>query len=159
MEKRLKLFSILLLSISLITYELFIMRVFSVGSWSNFGSLIISTALLGFGISGTLLTFVLDKIKARIDTWLTITSLLFFPAMAGAYIVSQYVPFNPIFIGSEPRQLAYIGLYYLIFGVPFFFGASFIGISFIALEDRIHSVYFWNMVGSGLGGFLLLGLS
>ncbi len=159
MEKRLKLLAIFLLSISLITYELFIMRVFSVGSWSNFGSLIISTALLGFGVSGTLLTFVLKQIKARLDLWLSITSLLFFPAMAGAYIVGQLIPFNPIFIGSDPRQLGYIGLYYLVYGIPFFFGAAYIGLTFIALEERIHSVYFWNMTGSGIGGFLILGLA
>lgn len=158
MEKRLKLLGLFLLSISLITYELFIMRIFSVGSWSNFGSLIISTALLGFGVSGTLLTFLLDKISKNIDRALSITSLLFFPTMAGAYIAGQFVPFNPIFIGSDPRQIAYLGLFYLIYGVPFFFGASYIGLTFIALERRIHAVYFWNMVGSGLGGFLILGL-
>lgn len=156
MEKRLKLFSIFLLSIALITYELFIMRVFSVGSWSNFGSLIISTALLGFGISGTLLTFVLKKIEKRLDTWMTLMSLLFFFTMALAYIVGQRIPFNPIFIGSEPRQLGYIGLYYLVYGIPFFFGATFIGLVFISLDNRIHQVYFWNMVGSGLGGFFII---
>ncbi len=158
MEKRLKLIAIFLLSTALIAYELFIMRVFSVGSWTNFGSLIISTALLGFGISGTLLTFILSKIRKRIEMWMTISSLLFFPTMAGAYIVSQMIPFNPVFIGSDPNQLLYIGLYYVVFGVPFFFGATYIGLAFIALEKRIHYVYFWNMLGSGIGGLILLAL-
>jgi len=41
-----------------IAFELYVMRIFSVGSWSNFGSLVISTALLGIGLAGIILTFI-----------------------------------------------------------------------------------------------------
>ena len=156
MEDRLKLFSIFLLSIALITYELFIIRSFSIGSWSNFGSLVISTALLGFGISGTLLTFLVRKVKEHPNTWMIASSMLFIPSMAAAHIIAQFIPFNPVFIGSDPRQLLWIGMYYLIYGVPFFFGALFIGVSFIILDRKIYQLYFWNMLGSGLAGLLII---
>ncbi len=156
MEHRLKLSSIFLLSIALIAYELSIMRVFAVGNWSTFGSLVISTALLGFGISGTLLTFIISKVRERIGNWLVYSGMIFVPAMAFAYIVSQFIPFNPIFIGSDSNQILWIGAYYLVYGVPFFCGALFIGLSFVALEEKIHQVYFWNMLGSGLGGLIIL---
>jgi hypothetical protein len=58
-----KLIALFLFSIVLISYELFVMRVFSVGSWSNFGFLVISTALLGFGLAGTLLTLIDKRIR------------------------------------------------------------------------------------------------
>jgi hypothetical protein len=156
MENKLKLSSVFLLSIALIAYELSIMRVFSVGNWSTFGSLVISTALLGFGVSGTLLTFVISRIRKRIDSWMIYSGMLFVPTMALGHIVGQFIPFSPIFIGSDPDQILWLAGYYICYGVPFFFGALFIGLSFIALESRIHQIYFWNMLGSGLGGLLIL---
>jgi hypothetical protein len=156
MEHKLKLSSIFLLSVALIAYELSTMRIFAVGNWSNFGSLVISTALLGFGISGTLLTFIINRVRADIDGWMVFSGMLFVPTMAFGYVVSQFIPFNPVFIGSDPNQILWIGAYYLVYGVPFFFGALFIGISFIALETKIHQIYFWNMIGSGMGGVLVL---
>ena len=132
------------------------MRTFSVGSWSNFGHMVISIALLGFGLSGTLLTFIQDKIEGNAERWLFVSAMLFMPAVALAHIVAQHIPFNPVLITSDRKQLLNIGAYYLAYGVPFFIGAIFVGVSFIALRERIHKLYFWNMLGSGLGGLLML---
>ena len=54
--------ALFLLSAAVIGYELAVMRNFSVGSWSNFGSMVISIALLGFGLAGVILTFIQNKI-------------------------------------------------------------------------------------------------
>lgn len=151
-----KIFSLFFFSIALIAYELFVMRVFSVGSWSNFGSLVISTALLGYGIAGTLLTFIIAKVSKAPNRWMTVSAILFIPAMVLGYIVSQYIPFNPVFIGSDPKQFLWIAVYYVVYGLPFFIGALFIGVAFIVLSNRIHKLYFWNMAGSGLGGLVIL---
>ena len=156
MEQRLKLAALFVLSIALIAFELSIMRVFAVGSWSNFGNLIISTALLGFGLSGAVLTFCAKSVERNSGLWLHITSLLFAVTMPLAQIVSQRVPFEPIFLGADPGQIALLGAYYLIYGTPFVCGALFIGVSFVTLRDRVHQLYFWNMVGSGLGGFVAI---
>ncbi|MBN1649255.1 MAG: hypothetical protein JW874_14555 [Spirochaetales bacterium] len=156
MEQKKILSSLFLLSIALITFELYVIKTFSIGNWSNFGSLVISTALLGFGISGTLLTFLQKNIKKAPVSWLYYTSLGFMVSMALSHIVAQVIPFNPIHIGSNSLSLLYIGLYYVLYGVPFFCGALFIGVSFIILEKSIYRLYFWNMLGSGLGGLLLI---
>lgn len=156
MENRLKLAALFVLSIALITFELSIMRVFAVGSWSNFGNLIISTALLGFGLSGAVLTFCSKSVERNSDLWLHVTSLLFTVTMPLAQIVSQRVPFEPIFLGADPGQITLLGAYYLIYGLPFVCGALFIGVSFVSLKEKIHQLYFWNMVGSGLGGFFAI---
>ena len=141
---------------ALITFELYVIKTFSIGNWSNFGSLVISTALLGFGISGTLLTFLQKKISKNPGLWLYLSSLLFMITMALSHIIAQRVPFNPIFIGTRSSEILYIGLYYILYGIPFFFGAAFVGISFMALEKGIYRLYFWNMLGSGLGGLALI---
>ena len=132
------------------------MRTFAVGSWSNFGHMVISIALLGFGFSGTLLTFIQKRVEKDPERWLYVSAMLFMPAMALAHILAQHVQFNPALITSDRRQLWLVAAYYLAYGVPFIVGAIFIGVSFIALRNHIHRLYFWNMLGSGLGGLALL---
>ncbi len=148
--------ALFLLSAALIGYELAVMRVYSVGSWSNFGAMVISIALLGFGLAGTLLTFIQKSIRSAPDRWLAALALAFMPAMALAHMAAQAVPFNPVMIVSDRRQLLWIGAYYLIYGIPFFIGALFINASFVVLSSRVHSLYFWNMAGSGVGGLFIL---
>lgn len=132
------------------------MRTFSVGSWSNFGATVISIALLGFGLAGTIVTFIQKRIRLAPNRWLANLSLAFMPAMAIAHVLAQLVPFNPIMIASDWTQILWIGAYYLIYSVPFFVGAVFINVAFVAMSSRIHTLYFWNMTGSGLGGFFIL---
>lgn len=145
-----------IISITLIAYKLAVMRSFAVGSWSNFGSMVISIALLSNGLAGTLLTFFSERIRRNINRWLIVTSVLPGPVMSGAYILAQYVPFNPVMIAVDRTQFVWISVYYLIYAVPFFIGAVFIGSVFVSLNERIYQIYFWNMVGSGLGGILVL---
>jgi hypothetical protein len=140
----------------MIAYEIFVMRVFSVGSWSNFGFLIISTALLGFGLAGTLLTLISKKVKQAPNKWLSLCAIAFLPAMSLGYVVSQMIPFNPILVSQDAMQLLWVGVYYLVFGIPFFIGAMFIGIMFMVLSSKMYRLYFWNMAGSGLGGLFIL---
>jgi hypothetical protein len=158
MGARRRFLSLFLISTALIMYELAAMRMFAITSWSHFGSLVISTALLGFGLSGTLLTFIGRRLESNVPAWLYRAATLFMPTLAAAHVLGQRIPFNPIFIGSDPLQLVWIGLYYVVYGVPFFFGASFIGISFLAHEGKVHGLHFWNMLGSSLGGLAIVPL-
>jgi spermidine synthase len=151
-----KFFALFLVSITGISYELYVMRIFSVGGWSNFGSLVISTALLGIGLSGIILTFIDEWVEKHSETILSVISLCLPFLRAGATIVAQMVPFNPVFLGSDSRQIWFIGAYYVIYALPFFGVAAFTGVAFIDLRSRIQKVYFWNMIGSGVGGFFII---
>jgi len=154
--KKTQLAALFFISAAGIAFELYVMRIFSVGSWSNFGSLVISTALLGIGLAGIILTFVEEKIRKRPEKYLSILSISLPIFMTASVILAQRVPFNPIFLASDSRQLWFIGAYYIIYGFPFFIIAAYVGISFIALRDKIQGVYFWNMLGSGLGGLFVV---
>jgi len=50
---------VFVISAAIIALELALMRCLSIARWHHFSYLVISTALLGFGASGTLLTFCL----------------------------------------------------------------------------------------------------
>jgi hypothetical protein len=153
-----RLAAVFLLSLALIAYEIAVMRTFAVASWSTFGAMVISIALLGYGLAGTLLTFLEHRVSHRPDRWLAATALPLVPGMALAHVLAQRVPFSPVLITVEPRQLLWIAAYYACYALPFFLGALYLGVAFIAFRSRIHQLYFWNMFGSGLGGFLILGL-
>ncbi|MDR1893477.1 MAG: hypothetical protein LBQ61_02135 [Spirochaetales bacterium] len=156
MNARAKLFALFCISIAGISYELFVTRIFSVGGWSNFGSLVISTAMLGIGLAGIILTFLSGWIKARSQQILAGSAILLPLLMSGAAIIAQMVPFNPVFLANDSRQIWFIGAYYVIYGLPFFAVAVFTGVAFMALHDQIQKLYFWNMLGSGIGGFVIL---
>ncbi|MDR2101088.1 MAG: hypothetical protein LBP43_00785, partial [Treponema sp.] len=154
--KNAKLIALFFISAAGISYELYVMRIFSVGGWSNFGSLVISTALLGIGLSGIILTFLENWVIKRSETILSVMAVSLPLLMALAVIIAQMVPFNPVFLASDSRQLWFIGAYYIIYGTPFFIIAAFTGVIFIVLRQDIRKVYFWNMIGSGVGGFFIV---
>ena len=152
-----RLAALFLVSVCVLAFEIEVMRAFSVASWSNFGSMVISIALLGFGLAGTLLTLLGNRIRTNPDTWLASSAFALGPSMAVAHALAQQIPFNPVLIATDPSQLWWIALYYVLYGVPFFAGGIFIGVMFTTLAGRMHQLYFWNMLGSGLGGLLILG--
>lgn len=154
----LRLAALFFVSVCVLAFEIEVMRSFSVASWSNFGAMVISIALLGFGLAGTLLTFLSERVRRRPDLWLVSSSFALGPSMAVAHVLAQRVPFNPVLITSDPAQLAWIGAYYVIYSLPFFAGGLFIGVTFTALSSQTYRLYFWNMLGSGLGGLFILGL-
>jgi hypothetical protein len=153
-----RLAALFLVSIAVLGFEIEVMRIFAVASWSNFGSMVISIALLGFGLAGTLLTLLQARIRRAPDAWISSSAFALAPSMAIAHSLAQQVPFNPVLIATDPSQAWWIGAFYLIYGLPFFAGGFFIGTMFTILSSRMHALYFWNMIGSGLGGLLVLGL-
>ena len=144
-----------LISGSIIAYELFVMRVFSNGGWSHFGSTVVSIAMFGFGVFSTALCIWKKRFENRLSFWVNISLLLLGPLMTAVNGAAQGISFNPIFLVSDPNQKYYLAGYFLLYFVPFLFGAAFIGLFFLAGKDRFGRVYFANMSGSGLGGLIL----
>ncbi|MEW5724424.1 MAG: hypothetical protein AB1896_15040 [Thermodesulfobacteriota bacterium] len=143
-----------LVSAAVIAYELFVMRVFANGGWSHFGSTVVSIALFGFGVFSTVLCLWNKPIIRRLPSLISLSLLLLGPLMAAANSAAQHVPFNPMFLVSDPRQKYYLALDFLIYFLPFLAGAMFIGLCFVAGRRRFGQVYFANMSGSGLGGLV-----
>ena len=152
-----RLAALFLVSIAVLGFEIDVMRVFAVASWSNFGSMVISIALLGFGLAGTLLTLLQARVRRSPDAWISSSAFALGPSIALAHAHCAAGPVQP---GARsppiPTQAWWIGAFYVIYGLPFFVGGLFIGTMFTILSSRMHALYFWNMLGSGLGGLLVL---
>jgi spermidine synthase len=142
-------------SAAILAYELFVMRVFAISGWSHFGSTVISFAMFGFGVVSTALCIWKSAFDRRRSTWLHTALLALGPAMVAANSLAQAVPFNPIFLVSDPNQKYYLAGYFLLYFIPFLLGALFLGLFFVEARDHFNKAYFANMTGSGLGGLVL----
>ena len=112
-----------LVSASILAYEVLLIRLFSIVQWHHFTYMVISIALLGFGASGTFLALTRDWLLPRFATAFAVSAALFSLTAFLGYVAGQSLPFNAPALIWEPRQLLFLLGLYVIFLVPFFFGA------------------------------------
>jgi hypothetical protein len=152
------LFATLLVSAGAIGYELLLMRVLSIVQWHHFAYMIISLALLGYGASGTAIALLRRRLELHFETAFAASAGLFSITMVACFALGQHVPFNALEIVWNPWQFASLSLIYLLFFVPFFFAASCIGLTFTCRRSAISQIYFFDLLGAGLGAVLIIGL-
>jgi len=142
---------IFLISAATIALELVLVRALSIGHWHHLSFLVISTALLGFGAGGVLVTIVSNRFRRRYKNWLWVCALCFALSVPIVFFLSQKVGLDELQLIWDIRQLWYLSAYYLLFFVPFFFAGTFIAIVFSLFAEKAGRLYFYNMTGSGLG--------
>ena len=142
-----------LLSASLIGFQVAIMQLLSLVQWHHYANMVISVALLGFGAAGTLLTLTRKWLLEHSDTFLPILMIMSGLAMAAAIILSSndLIRFDSYLLFVERSQWFALLLNYLLFFLPFFFGALALGIIFVKHVSEIGKFYFADLAGSGIG--------
>src|ERR1700682_2057583 len=85
---------------AVIALQIDIMRVFSVGSWAHFGSLVVSLAMLGFGLTSAVMTVAKDWFSRHWRIAASVALGLFGPLAVGANLYVQQLGFNAIFLVS-----------------------------------------------------------
>jgi len=143
-------------AMSVLCLEVVWMRLFAIESFSSFGYMILSIALLGFGIGGIVITMFSRRLAAGRERWLYRFSLAFPLAVVVSILFSKIVPFVPQNIIQDPAQLGYIALLYLFLSLPFVAGSLTIGLILTTAGDKVGKLYFADLVGSGLGGVAVL---
>ncbi len=158
MNRRLH-FSLVLISISLIAFQLSLMQILSVVQWYHFASMTISVALLGFGAAGTVLALFRTQLLDRAGTVLPVLMCLCALFMLLSVALAQYLfgGFDVYLLFVDPTQFWQLLLTQLILFLPMFSGALAIGLVFILRVEAIGSLYFANLLGSGLGGLIAVG--
>jgi len=148
----------LLVSASAIAYEILLMRVLTIVHWHHFAWMIISLALLGYGTSGTAVALGKQRLAPRFEASFAVSALLFSVSMVLCLVLGQRVPFNALEIVWNPQQFLYLAAIYLLFMLPFFFAASCIALAFSCRSSLIERIYFYDLLGAGLGALLIIGL-
>jgi len=138
---------------AVIALQLAIMRVFAIGSWAHFGSLVVSLAMLGFGLSSAGLCVFQPLVRRCAGRIATAALVLFAPLLAAAHLLAQQLPFNAVFMLADPQQKWRLAANFALYLLPFLAGATFLGTVFIHHGSRFARLYFADLSGAGLCGF------
>ncbi len=140
------------ISIATLTLELALTRVLSVRLWYHFGFLVISTALLGFGVAGVAAAVrprpkdeaALEVSLVRASLGFALLSILTLPALL-------LIPFKPFELLSDPLQLVWMPLYYVMLASPFFCSGWVISRILLEMSHEASRFYAADLLGAGVG--------
>ncbi|MFO7958652.1 MAG: hypothetical protein R6X33_16305 [Candidatus Brocadiia bacterium] len=149
--------AVFLQAAAILALELVLMRCFSVARWHHFSYLVIGAALLGFGASGTFLTFLGDRLERRFGFWVFILTLAFAASVPLTFRLTQWLPLDVQYVLYSARQGGLMFAHDFLIFVPFFLGACVLGLSLMHFEQRVHFIYGANLVGSGVGAAVATG--
>lgn len=151
-------FSLGLLSVSIISYQLLLIQILSIVQWYHFAYMVISISMLGFGAAGTFVSlfkkYLIEKSELLIPFFMIASSLMMVLGVAASQ--TDWVRFDSYLLFADYSHIPKLILTYLVFLLPFFFGAVSIGIIFVKYVDKIGSLYFANMTGSGIGRIITI---
>jgi hypothetical protein len=150
--------AVAIISGSVLGLELALMRTLSISRWHHFAYLVVGLALLGFGASGTWLGLLSHRMLQRFSTWsrgLTLTLAL---NITICYRLAETLPLNMRYILFSGEQLFLLICYQLLIFLPFLVAGILIGLSLVRFSSSIHLVYGANLLGSGAGPIIALGL-
>ncbi len=153
---RLAYLAVALIAGAVIALQIGIMRIFSVASWAHFGSLVVSLAMLAFGLVSAVMCIGTPWYERRWRTIAAVAVLAFGPLAILANIAAQQVPFNAIFLVSDPAQKWRLAANFVFYLLPFLAGALFLGIVFLKAQHAFARIYFADLAGSGFSGLAFL---
>lgn len=142
---------------AVIALQIAIMRIFAVGSWAHFGSLVVSLAMLGFGLTSAVMCLAKPWFEKHWRGVIALALGSFAPLVVVAHLAAQRFPFNAIFLISDPVQKWHLFANFSLYLLPFLSGSLFLGIVFLRAQHVFGRVYFADLAGSGVCGLLFLG--
>ena len=147
---------VLVLSAAGLAYEVLLVRLFSIIHWHHFAFMVISLALLGYGVSGSLITVFRRALLANYPRVFIVNCLLFGVSAIACFIVVQQLPFNALEMLWDSAQWQRLLLSYLLLSLPFFFVANAIALTMMCFYHRIPLVYGIDLIGAGIGAMSIV---
>lgn len=150
--------AIFLLSASALAYEVLLVRLFSIIYWHHFAFMVISLALLGYGVSGSLIMLFRTFCLRYFPGIFFLNVLLFGISSISVFIIVQRLPFNALEILWDASQWLRLLLTYLFLSLPFLFVANTIALTMLRFDLQIARIYGADLIGAGAGaiGIMLL---
>jgi len=153
-------FAVMMLSSAALAYEILLMRLFSIIQWHHFAYMMIGLALLGYGISGTVVAIFRSRLVQHFTALFISCVALFGISAIVCFVLAQQIPFNAEEIFWDWRQLYYLSGIFLLLTLPFFFAATGICLTFMQYGQQVSRVYAVDLLGAGIGSvgvvFLLI---
>jgi hypothetical protein len=133
-------------------FEISLTRLFSICLWYHFAFMVISIAMLGTGIAGTMLAV----FPGRSDSAVSVSPLLAGISILFCYTASHYIPFDPARFSWDRWQVFYIALYCIVLSIPFFFSGMLIAAAFSLYSERSGVIYGFDLIGAATGSLGVL---
>ena len=133
--------AVAVISAATLAYEVLLVRLFAIVQWHHFAFMAISIALLGFGASGTWLALWQRWAGSRFTPIFAASAALFALSAPASFLAAQALPFNALAIVWDLGQLLYLLAMYLLLVVPFFCGATCVGLAFVCYGDKVERLY------------------
>ena len=145
-----------LVSAGALAFEILLARLFSIIQWHHFAAMLISLAMLGYGVSGTLLTLLRERLLARYEAVFVSCAAAFGVLAVNAFLLAQRLPFNALEIFWDARQPVYLLALYLLLALPFLCAAVCIGLTFARFGTAAHRIYSFDLCGAAAGCLLIV---
>ncbi len=156
MNRRPPLISITLLSASALGYEILLIHLYAIIRYHHLAYMVISLALLGYGMSGTCLSIWRKPLSRYYPVIYLACIMLFACSVPGSFLLAQEIPFNGEELLWDKYQMLYLSGQFLLLMLPFFFAATAIGLTFSEYSDRITTIYGFDLCGAGIGSLLII---
>ncbi len=158
LPRRPPLFAIALLSGAALGFEVLLLRLFAIVQWYHFTSMAIGLALLGWGVSGSVLAAMAGQVRTRFPAFFMGNAAAFGVSAVVAFFVMQRIPFHPPELLWDWRQPLWLAAVYLVLAVPFLFAANGVGAAFIAFRRQSGRIYGADLLGAGTGALTVVGV-
>jgi spermidine synthase len=150
--------SVALVSCGALALEILLTRMFAVVHSHHFAYMMISLALLGFGVSGSSLTLARRWLLEYFPQSFIVNLLLFALLVIASPLWAKGLPFHPEELLWDRWQPLWLAGTYLFLAAPFFCAANAIGLALIAFQSDTGRIYAADLAGAGLGSVFILGL-
>lgn len=138
-------------SLSVLSFEVLLLRIFSIKYSYHYGSLVLSVAMLGY-VSGSLLFWrrhkALKGVSADSYMLFLAASLLFL------YLSFSFLPFDLTRLLFERTQVFYMVLFVLLCSVPFFLYSLLFSSFLFSKPDMVGMIYGSDLIGAACGVLL-----
>src|SRR6266511_73893 len=148
--------AVALVSAGALAYEVLLTRLFSIVQWHHHAYMVISIALLGYGASGAFLALVGEALRRHLSAAFAAGAVLFAVSAVASFAVAERLPFNPLAVIWEPRQLLFLFVLYALFALPFFGAGTSIGLALAAFPERVGRTYRYDLIGAAAGAIGLM---
>ena len=146
-----------LVSASILAVEILFVRLLAAVFWQSYLSLVVSLALLGFGVSGTLLACFRAHAQRHLADWTLWALASYIVSLCAVLLLFHLVPFNPFALGWNVRQWFYLALHFLMLLPAFTCGPLIVALQFLGRQS-VNRLYGLSFVGCALGALITLSL-
>ena len=150
-------FGVLLIALSTLVLELMLTRAFDVTLTPNLSYFVVSLAVFSFGLAGIYATLRPIPVESEIRGRLVGCSVGFALTVLALHPIIDALSLDYTMLGRAPLTIAasFLALYLTLL-VPFFLAGYVLIAIFSKYAAKIQRLYFWDLVGAGLGTVLVI---